>query len=265
MNINTTPDGFIEVSFTGQDIRPETVKAGDVAEILVAIEDMLETRIFQDHPELDKDQLIIGLVNIKPESLDLQFRSPIPEYAQKAFREVGHSVKTGDTISLPPKSRNALTNIVRFTRNKKCTTDLIISSNGSREILVTITPETMVENPPLLRGDTTVYAKVVRTGGKEPKVELETVDGRTLFCDAPLEITKFLGTKLYQIVGLIGIAEWDSELNNIEQFSIKDVTDYEKIPLKEAMHVLAEATKTYYADIDDVEQHISTLRGSDLE
>ena len=265
MNDNIPSNGLIEFKFTGEGMLPENVKASEIADILKAIEDMLETRIFQDHPELDKGQLIIGLVKVKSESLGLQFQSPIPEYAQKAFREVGNSVKTGDTISLPPKSRNALSNIVRFTRNKKCTTDFIISSNGFQELLATITPETKVEYPPLLRGDTTVYAKVVRTGGVEPKVELETVDGRTLFCDAPLEITKFLGTKLYQIVGLIGIAEWDSELNNIEQFSIKDVTDYEKVSLKEAMHALTEATKTYYADVDDVEQHISTLRGHDLE
>ena len=265
MNDKSASNGFIEFKFTGEDMLPENIKASEVADILKAIEDMLETRIFQDHPELDKGQLIISLVNVKSTSLGLQFRSPILEYAQKAFREVGHSVKTGNTISLPPKSRNALSNIVRFTHNKKCTADLIISSNGYQELLATITPETEVEHPPLLRGDTTVYARVVRTGGKEPKVELETVDGRTLFCDAPLEITKLLGKRLYQIVGLIGIAEWDSELDNIERFSIKDITDYEKVSLKEAMHTLAEATKTYYADIDDVEQHISTLRGSDLE
>lgn len=265
MNDNLFSNGLIEFKFTGEDILPENVKASDVADLLKAIEDLLETGILQGHPELDKGKLIIGLVNIKSESLGLQFRSPMPEYAQKAFREVGHSLKTGDTISLPPKSRNALSTIVRFTRNKNCKTDLIISSNGSRELLATITPETKVENPPLLRGDTTVYAKVVRTGGKEPKVELETVDGRTLFCDASLEITKVLGTRLYEIVGLIGIAEWDNELNNIEQFSIKDVTDYEKVSLKESMHALAEATKAYYADIDDVEQHISTLRGYDIE
>ena len=120
-----------------------------------------------------------------------------------------------------------------------------------------------MENPPLLKGETTIYARVVRTGGKEPKVEIETVDGRTLFCDAPLDITKTLGTRLYQIVGLIGVAEWDIELNNIEQFSIKDVTDYEQVPIKEAMRKLAEVTRTYYMDINDVEQHISNLRGSD--
>jgi len=260
---NVTSNSLIEFKFTGEGIKPENVKASEVADILKNIEDMVETRIFQDHPEVDKGQVIISLVNIKSESLGLQFRSPTSDYALNAFRELGNAIRVSDTISLPPKSRNALSNIVKFTKNKKCASELILSDNGSREILATITPDTKIEHPPLLIGETTVYAKVVRTGGKEPRVEIETIDERTLFCDAPLDITKKLGTKLYQIVGLIGVAEWDTELNNIEQFSIKDVTDYEQVPIKEAMRELSEATKTYYSDIDDVEQHISTLRGSD--
>ena len=253
---------IIEFKFAGE-IKPETVKASEVADILKSIEDMVETRLFQEHPELDKEQVIIGLVNIKSESLGLQFRSPIPEYTRHTFRELGDAVRTGATISLPPKSRSAISDIVKFTRNKNCIAELIISDNGSREIVATITPDTKVENPPILRGETTVYAKVVRAGGKEPRVEIETVDGRTLFCDAPLDITKALGMKLYQVVGLVGVAQWDTELNNIEQFSIKDVTDYEQVPIKEAMHKLAEATREYYSDIEDVEQYISELRRSD--
>ena len=264
MNNNTPSNRFIEFKFIGEGLTPENVKASEVADVLKAVEDIIESSVFQDHPEIDKGQVIIGLVSIKAESLGLQFQSPLPEYTQNAFRVLGDAVSSGNTISLPPKSRNALSNIVKFTRNKKCTTDLIISDNGRhREILATITPETKVDNPSLLRGETTVYARVVRTGGKEPKVEIETVDGRTLFCDAPLDVTKVLGTRLYEIVGLMGIAEWDVELDNIEQFSIRDVTDYEHTSIKDAMHELAEATKAYYTNINDVEKHISDIRGSD--
>jgi len=261
---NTPPNGFIEFKFVGEELKPENVKASEVADLLKAIEDVVESNVFEEHPELDKNQLIIGLVNVKSDSLGLQFQSPLPEYAQSGFRVLGDAVSSENTISLSPRSRNALTNIVRFTRNKRCTTDLIISDNNHRrEILATITPETRIDNPAFLKGETIVYARVVRTGGKEPKVEIETINGRTLFCDAPLEVTKMLGTKLYETVGLIGVAEWDTELNNIEQFSIKDVTDYEQIPLKEAMRELAEVTKEFYKDIDDVGKYISNIRGSE--
>ncbi len=262
MTVITPSNSLIEFKFTGEGIKPENVKASEVADVLKSVEDVIEASIFQDHPEIDKGQVIISLVNIKSESLGLQFRSPLPEYAQNAFRVLGHAVSSETTISLPPKSRSALSNIVRFTRNKKCTTDLIIASNGHRrEVLATITPDTKIGKLPFLKGETTIYAKVFRTGGKEPRVEIETVDGQTLFCDAPLEITKLLGTKLYEVVGLIGVAEWDTELNNIEQFSIKDVTNYEKVSLKNAMNELGEHTRAYYSDIVDVEKYVSELRG----
>jgi hypothetical protein len=115
----------------------------------------------------------------------------------------------------------------------------------------------------LLRGDTTLYAKVVRVGGKEPKVELETLDHRILYCDASLDITKALGSKLYQIVGLLGLAQWDNEQDIIVDFTIKDVTEFANIPFSEAINELSDATKQYYSDVEDVEKYISSMRGSE--
>lgn len=121
---------------------------------------------------------------------------------------------------------------------------------------------TVLSRPPALIGETTIYAKVIRVGGQKPKVEVETVNGDTLFCEASIDITTKLGTRLYQIVGLVGTAIWDSELNNIEQFSIKDVTEYANTSIKEAMNELSRLTKEYYSNIDDVEEYISEIRGS---
>jgi len=103
---------------------------------------------------------------------------------------------------------------------------------------------------------------VVRVGGKEPKVEIETIDGLTLFCDASLEITTKLGSKLYQTVGLTGTAQWDYSLINIESFKISGVTDYERVSLRQAFNELANLTRGYYAEIKDVDNYISELRGS---
>ena len=143
----------------------------------------------------------------------------------------------------------------------QCAAELSLN-NGVRNLIAEITPDMKIERPPALKAETVIYARVVRVGGKEPRVEIETVDGKTLFCAATRDITTKLGTKLYQIVGLIGIAEWDIDLDNIEQFSIKDVTDYEKKPFKEAMDELAKATSPFYSDIANVDDYISKLRGS---
>ena len=100
----------------------------------------------------------------------------------------------------------------------------------------------------------------MRVGGKEPKVEIETIDGLTLFCDATVEITTQLGSKLYQTVGLTGTAQWDLTLTDIENFKISGVTEYEKVPLRQAFDELANIARGYYEDIKDVDRYISGVR-----
>ncbi len=260
MNNRQSPE-YIEITFKGNNVRPDIVKASEIADILIAVETMLESQIYKKHPEIKKDQLILGFTNIRSSSIGLQFRSPLPEIANSAFQDVGQSIKERNFSGLPGNSYKSFNTIVTFTRKWQCSAELALN-NGVRNIIAEITPDMRIERPPALKAETIIYAKVVRVGGKEPRVEIETVDGKTLFCDANLDVTTKLGTKLYQVVGLIGVAEWDIDLDNIEQFSIKDVTDYEKVPFKDAMAELAKATGSFYADITNVTEYISKLRGS---
>ncbi len=254
---------YFEVNFIKNiNVRPETVKAGDIAEILKSIESMVESQVFEAYPELKKDQIIVGFTEIRATSVDLQFSSPYNEIAKSSIKELGQAIINNDFYKLPGPSFKTGVAVSAFSRKYRCDAELI-HYNGERTILAVITPETRIEQPAPLKGETTIYAKVVRVGGKEPKVELETVDGITLFCDAPLDVVTRLGNKLYKIVGLVGIAKWDYELKNIEDFSIKDITDYEKVPFKQAMDELARATGQYYSEVSDVEQYVSKLRGND--
>ncbi len=259
---DTTSQEYLEISFSGNNIRPDVVKAGDIADIIKAVESLVEAQVQKDLPGLKGDQVIVGFTNIRATSIDLEFRSPYKESARSAFKNAGKAINENDYTGLPSNTFNALVTISTFTRKQKCTATLS-HQNGQKRVLATITPDTKIERLHVLKGETTIYAKVVRTGGKEPKVEIETIDGRTLFCDAPVDITIVLGSKLYQTVGLIGIAEWDYELNNVTQFSIKDVIEYEHKPFKDALNELADATRKYYSGISDVEKHISTIRGTD--
>lgn len=112
----------------------------------------------------------------------------------------------------------------------------------------------------MLTGETTIYGRIIRVGGKTPKVMLDTVDGRTIDCDADASIAQTLGGRLYQVVGLLGIAEWDPQTLTIDTFQIKALLPYEAKPLKEAMAQLAAITRKYYADIDDVPKYIASIR-----
>ena len=257
-----TSQKYFEVSFTKNDnVHPDTVKPSDIADILKAIENIVETQVYKQHPEISKEQVIIGFTHIKSSSIDPQFNSVFPDIIYSAILDVGQAINSNDYSRLPLNSYKDLKTLVNYTRKLKCVVELAFQ-NGKRSVIATLSPDIKIERPCALTGETTVYAKIIRVGGKEPKVEIDTIDGRTLYCNAPFEITTKLGAKLYQIVGLIGVAEWDNDLNNIEQFSITGIIEYEKAPIKEAMSKLAEATQNYYAGIDNVEQYVSEIRGS---
>ena len=260
MNMNISPSSVIEVSFTGEGIRPDNVKASDVADILKAIETMVEAHVLRDHPKIEKETVVVGLVSIKSSSLDLQFSSTIPTLAIAAFQDTGQAIRDKDFSRLPSGSFGALDLVVSFTRKRQCVADFIIL-DGKKDVIATITPDTTVERKPLLTGETTIYGQVVRVGGRTPRVMIEMVDGSTIFCDANIDIARTLGGRLYQVVGLAGIAEWDSKTLAMDTFTIKAILPYEATSFKEAMAELAEMTKSYYADITDVPKYIASIRG----
>lgn len=261
MSSSTVSESFIEVSFIGEGIKPDSVKASDIADILKAVENMVEAQVFRDHPEVDKEQVIVGFVNIKSDSVDLQFVSPIQQIVFPIFQGIGEAVMANDYRDLPAGSIEALDTIVTFSRKKQCIAELV-TTNGRRKVLARITPKTVLEKRAKLSGETTVYGKVVRVGGKEPRAMVELLNGQIVFCETTEAIARKLGTRLYTNVGLFGVAHWDAESLKLQQFTISDVTPYEELPLEDAMNQLAKAVGVYYGDVTDVDKYIADIRGS---
>jgi len=259
MNNRAFSKSLIEVNFSGEGIKPDSVKASDIADILKAVENMVESQVFRDHPEIDKEQVIIGFVNIKSESIGLQFVSPIQNIVFPIFRSIGEAIETNDYKGLPTTSIDALDTIISFSRKKQCIAEFV-TSNEHREVLATITPETTLERRARLSGETIVYGQVVRVGGREPRAMVELVNGQTVFCDTNKDIAQKLGSRLYTVVGLLGMARWDAESLKLEQFTIEDVTTYEELPLEDVMNQLAKAVGIYYSDVTDVKKYISNIR-----
>ena len=260
----TTGTPIIEIKFTGDGIRPENVKAGDVAEVIQGVESMVESCVARDHPDVDRTKVIVGLVEIQGASISLRFSSQLPDVTVSAFETIGQAVATSRFSQLPASALDGLDGIALFTRKRRCTADLILH-NGHRKVLATLTPETQITRAPLLSGDTIIFGQVVRVGGREPKVMVETVDGHTIYCDASVDVARKLGERLYRVAGLFGLAHWDAQTLVLERFTIKDVTPYEDVSLTEAMQQLAKIAGPYYSGVDDVEQYIATLRGSPQE
>ena len=72
-----------------------------------------------------------------------------------------------------------------------------------------------------------------------------------------------MAQRLYQRMGVRGIAHWDVRDMSLHDFRIEQLLTYQSVGLLDAFSNLREAVGTSYDDIDDMEAHIADIRGND--
>lgn len=253
---------LLEIHFTGPDITPESIRIGEIAVILDAIENVLLTVVAEEHKGLTKENLTIGLHNITSGSLGLQFTTRLPEIVTPAFEEVAKSIYMGTGANLPVESLNHFEKILSFLKRRQALADFIVV-NGKSTTLATLTPDFEMPSPAYLTGQTTIFGQIVRVGGVEPKVEVKTLSEKTLYCPFQIELASQLGARLYQLVGLNGDARWNAQNFEIEEFRVTGISDYQNSSLVDAFQSLSASAGKYYDDVDDVISYIAELRGEE--
>jgi hypothetical protein len=129
-----------------------------------------------------------------------------------------------------------------------------------------LTPDTDIQPPLPLKGETVVYGTVMRVGGKKPRLMFQPVGlDHVKYSDVTRPLARQLATKLYQVVGLRGIAQWDAQTFELDELEVEEVIDYVPIPVSEAFEGLSNLIGKYYADIDDVEDYVANLRDKSPE
>ena len=250
--------------FTGTDLFPKNIRAGEIAELLEAIEDVVFGTVVADHPQLSKDSLVVSLAQIQAGSLSLEFTSQLPEVVNPAFFRVSEAIAKRDFDGLPAGAIEPLRKIVRFIKDYDGQADLIFV-NGKPEVLASLTADIELPRAELISGETVIYGEIVRVGGVEPKVEIKTINERTLYCPFERELAARLGALLYHAVGLKGVAQWDSQTYELRGFTVQDITEYRRTSIIDAFAELSELAEKYYRDIDDVTGYVSSLRKESIE
>jgi len=253
---------ILEIHFVGENISPENIRIGEIAVILDAIENVLLSVVAQEHEGLTKENLTIGLHSVNAGSLGLQFTSKLPEVVTPAFEQVAVSIRNRTIETIPFESIKHFEKILSFIKSHQAQADFIVI-NGKSKNLATLTADFELPKPGFISGETTIYGEIVRVGGVEPKVEVKTISGQTLYCPFEFELASQLGALLYQLVGLDGDARWNTQNFEIEDFRVTGISDFRNTPLLEAFQSLGEVAGIYYSDLDDVTSYIADLRGEE--
>lgn len=248
-------DSIIELKFDGNNINPSTVKPSEIAKLLESFEKALLGVIAVNNPEIKTDALLFSFQEIDNKSLDLKF---IPRAAHaiviSSYLLIANSVKNSNFISLPANTINALKEITKFSKRHKCYGYF----NHNKINIATFTPETEInlEKGNFIKGETTVYGRLIDVGGENPNVHFKINDDYTVIFDVTEELAKMLAPKLYYEVGLKGTAKWDSVSYQIVDFRISDVIEYEPKPINEIFNDLRNTLGKYWDKVDDINTYL---------
>ncbi len=252
----------IEIHLKGNGMSPGLLRSKDIAQLIEAIEEMIAAKVAADHPDLKKEQVIVGLADIAPGSVALQFASSSKDLTAPALKEIARALETSNFYSLPEDSVKSLKIISKFSQTQQCNAE-IYEVNGSRNLLTTITPETHIVDCEPIRGETTIYGAVTRVGGaneNSPTIQLRTIEGRLIYCTADQKNAKIAAQRLYQQIGLLGVAEWDVRTYEITSFEVTAISDYEHTSLSEAVESLSQTYGEQFDEIADVDSFVRELR-----
>jgi hypothetical protein len=250
---------FIGVRLIG--IKPEDLRAGELAKVITSFEDMIASTVKRDRPQISKDELVIGLVQIENKSVGLEFTTKLPELALPAYYSITDAVATERYLDLPGEALKHLREFHSFIKAKNCECEMF-SRNGKTNLKAILLPKTIIPEHPKISGEITLYGRIVRVGGEEPRVMFEQPNGKSLFCRVKSEdLARQLGERLYTWVGLIGIATFDSDTMEVTEFKVEDTTGYEgKLSIKDSISELSTISRQYYADVSDVESYVTEIR-----
>jgi len=261
LNQNDQP---IEVRFVADGLVPSAVRSHEIADMLIAVEDLIVASVQRERPDLGKDTIIVGLAAVESNSIGLRFAPSPATVVVPIFRLIANTIHVQAYTSLPRVGREAVKKIAGFARKYHCRAELRTHEGLVAEVLATIGPDVDIPPAPRVSGITTIYGQVVNAGGKEPNVHVDLADGTRVTCWGTTAQVKQLASRLYTTVGIEGTARWDSETFEILDFHIIGITPYEEAPLDELFSEIRQVAGSHFSGVDAL-QYVHELRDNDAE
>lgn len=249
------------IRLTGEGVRPSLIAASDLAALLVAAEQTVSALIQRNHPELE-EAVIVGLSEIKDESIGFVFTSNRMDYARAGYEELVSAVNERQFRSLPGRSLDGLRTLTRFTQDRKGHTQFW---NGGDRPMLDLSPDYPIEvpQPDYIRGETILYGKVERVGGVRPRVRLRISDKEIVSADITEEQGRELGQLLYHETGLKGRATWDAQDGTIAYFKVTEVIAHKPTSTKAAFEQLGQLLDGAYEEVTNIDLFARKVREGD--
>jgi|TARA_Y100000310_G_C20704425_1_gene834075 hypothetical protein len=260
-NIPTTKNTLSErlkIKFTGNDIEPSKVTANEFAKLVASYENALLAVIKKNAPGRQGIDFI-SVVEVKNESLTIE-ADPHTKDVKEAANEINTAIKQKKINRLPYDAIDNLTNFQSFVNKHKCKA-VLNGIDGVETAEIDENSNIKITESLYYKGETTVYGRIIRIGGSEPKVRIKTDNGKYLSVKTSRKNAKELSPNLYSRIGIKGIGKWKKETDELEEITAKSFVVVSDLPLTERLKGLSNLLSKYWNNIDNPDEYIKTLRG----
>lgn len=245
---------------TGEDISPGTLSVSDLLKLLAPLEAAI-TATSKDDLQGRPALALVGTA--RTASADLGLRS----YAGAAVAEVTAAIAEKDWRRLPHEAQTKLHAFSKAIggRGWRC----MFQPNGTPGIReAEISPQHPVPQPATARVEelTTTYGVLTAVGGADPTKwgHLQPIDGAELVhLKFDEQMAKQLADRLFEEVGLEGIATWDTASWSIVSFQVERLLPYRATDARTAFDELREAVGDAFDDVDPLEYQHRIRHGDD--
>ena len=249
-------NNIFELKFFGNDISPEKVKPSEIAQLLANFERIIINQAQFESPGIDSDEVLFCFDKLDDKSLDLIFKTlKLKDILLSSYLTVATAFTTGDYSKIDKSAITPLKDIVKFTKKHNCegsfklNDETISSFNSNVEINYNL--------PQSIKGETTIYGKIIRVGGEEPRIHFRTSDDEKLIFDIDESLAKKLASKLYEFIGLIGTATWNINNFRIENFKIDSIIELDNKPITEILDEIKGVIGKYWDEVEDLDSYLN--------
>lgn len=247
----------LKIKFTGNEIEPSKVTANEFAKLVASYENALLSVL--NNGKAKKNSIdFISVVNVKNESLTIE-AEPNTLEVKEAANIINKAIKNRTFNKLPYDAVESLSVLQSFVNKHQCKAIL----NGIDDIEsaeINVDSGIQITDSLYFKGKTTVYGKIIRIGGSEPKVRIQTDDGKYLSVVVSKKTAKDLSPSLYSRIGVKGTGKWKKYNNELEEIKAESFVVLSDVPLTKKLKGLSEIIGKYWKNIDNPDDYIASIR-----